>query len=100
MSPCAAIIIFPQNVTVVAACATVVVVAVHIVYLRIVVSRLKNEIKTLQGLEMQLEPPVIAVHAIYLQIDVSRLYKNNNKILQATCRCRFFEGDGHSYHLW
>ena len=73
MSPCAAIIIFPQNITVVAACATVVVVAVHIVYLRIVVSRLKNEIKTLQGLETQLKPPVIVV---------------------------FFEGDGCGYRMW
>ena len=97
MSPCAAIIIFPQNVTVVAACATVVVVAIHIVYLWIVVSRLKNEIKTLQGLKTWLKPPVIivffwrgwlwlphvvvAVHIIYLKI-VSRLYKNKNKILQ------------------
>ena len=83
--------------------ATVVVAIVHIIYLKIVVSRLyKNKNKILQGLEMCLEPlsssfflrgmtitvaivavcatvVMVAIHTIHLQIDVSRLYKNKDK---------------------
>ena len=81
-------------VAVVAACATVVMVAIHAIYLQIDVSRLYNNNNNilqatccchffLKGMAVVATVVVVAVvHVIYLKIVVSRLYKNKNKILQ------------------